>query len=532
VTHGLGASAFILLDERYDIRIRVEAVLAHYFHRAIKIAWTRGNLTITATSPAGKEYDFIRDECHGIKELAILLSFLFDDEIDYLIIDEPELNLHPQYQAFLMQRMRRIAGDPDIDHGKKVIFVVTHSPFCLDLRTVDDIRSVVSFTPDFTVPKAMYDLPDDQLDDIVGLLPYLSVHHKQFFFSDHPVFVEGLHDARLIAAMQAARGISAEAAGSCVIDVGGKEQVSKYLILCQRLGKKAYFLYDLDSIFFGTLKASIRKDDVVADFLARLGIGTGLVKVLGELYKSLGELAKGIKDLAVDGGKLADLRRRIKKEEVDGSFGREQLQRVRYMVAIYISGGGELPDEFSSERKFALGRQEAIIRALQSRDILVLPGGALENYLPAYEGDVYWITEGAKTLAIEAELKWLADMRALEAGAERYGALWNIVGELPGEASIDVLEAAREAIADAIYQIQMGVVKGEISDVETANSCLKLKTGLERIVVVEEFQRTQDNEFRAKLKLAVEFVGEERVVEFSRATVAGMLKFDVRRSEP
>ena len=42
----------------------------------------------------------------------MLLTHLYDDQHQCLIIDEPELNLHPQYQAFFLQEVRKVAGDP------------------------------------------------------------------------------------------------------------------------------------------------------------------------------------------------------------------------------------------------------------------------------------------------------------------------------------------------------------------------------------------------------------------------------------
>ena len=77
----------------------------------------------------------------------------------------------------------------------------------------------------------------------------LNAHHKQLFFSDNPVFVEGHHDALMIEALMEARGVSATAAGSCIIECGGAEEVNHYLKLCQGLGKVAHFVYDLDSLF-------------------------------------------------------------------------------------------------------------------------------------------------------------------------------------------------------------------------------------------------------------------------------------------
>ena len=136
----------VLLDERMDLRIRVEATLSHLFGIDVVLEWDSGNLVPKAVRrQSGESYRLDRDECHGIKELVVLLTHLYDHENDYLIIDEPELNLHPQYQAFFMEEVRKIAGSPAESSKQKVVFLITHSPFILDLRLEDDIKSVISF---------------------------------------------------------------------------------------------------------------------------------------------------------------------------------------------------------------------------------------------------------------------------------------------------------------------------------------------------------------------------------------------------
>ena len=65
----------------------------------------------SATQRWSESYRLDREECHGIKELLVLLTHLYNDKYSYLIIDEPELNLHPQYQAFFMREVRKLAGD-------------------------------------------------------------------------------------------------------------------------------------------------------------------------------------------------------------------------------------------------------------------------------------------------------------------------------------------------------------------------------------------------------------------------------------
>ena len=151
---GSGIDTFLLLEDRMELRIRIEATVGHLFDRDVILEWDSGHLVPKATRREGGEsYRLDRDECHGIKELLVLLTHLYDHGHGYLIIDEPELNLHPQLQAFFMQEVRKIAGRPGDPVHKKVVFLITHSPFILDLRCDEDIKSVISFDLTYSVPK-------------------------------------------------------------------------------------------------------------------------------------------------------------------------------------------------------------------------------------------------------------------------------------------------------------------------------------------------------------------------------------------
>lgn len=115
----------MLLAERMDLRIQVEATISHLFDREVILdEWDSGRLIPQARRRGGDtRYRLDREECHGIKELLVLLTHLYSDEHQCLIVDEPELNLHPQYQSFFMQEARKLAGNPSTGVNKKVLFL-------------------------------------------------------------------------------------------------------------------------------------------------------------------------------------------------------------------------------------------------------------------------------------------------------------------------------------------------------------------------------------------------------------------------
>ncbi len=281
-TEGAGIDTIMLLEERMDLRIQVEATLSQLFEREILLEWDSGNLMPRMRRrDGGSSYRIDREECHGIKELLVLLTHLYNTDYKYLIVDEPELHLHPQYQAFFMNEVRKMSGDPTEDSRRKVVFLTTHSPFIVDIRSEDDLKSVISFGAGGIPRQIVRDSQGVASDRHFTIR--LNAHHKQFFFSDNPVFVEGISDAQLVVSLMESSGNSVAGGGSCVIDAGGAEEVNQYVALCRELGKDAHFLYDLDSLFSGNLRSCIRKDETIQGFLMSAGLGDDIAKYCGAL---------------------------------------------------------------------------------------------------------------------------------------------------------------------------------------------------------------------------------------------------------
>lgn len=457
---GSGIDTIVLLEERLDLRIQVEATLSHLFNRKIILEWDSGSLIARAElGETGNSYRFDRDECHGIKELLVLLTHLYNDEHPYLIIDEPELNLHPQYQAFFMQEVRKIAGNFYVDNKKKVIFLVTHSPFILDFRSIEDVKSVISFDLNHSYPKHILDLDPRSTEKLSNLLPRLNVHHKQLFFSDNPIFVEGVLDAQIIETMQEARGVSVAAAGSCIIDAGGCEEVNCYLDLCIAFGKNAYFLYDLDSLFEGNLRACINDDDSVQSFLMKAGVGSDFGRYCGEMERKL----TAIIDQLIEVTSVPELTRLIEflnklGPRTDWNGKTWSKARMATMIAISRNRPAIVSVISQTAIEEIEGRLKQIVTALKQKNIILLPGGTLERYLPKYVGDHYQLTENAKRKAVSEEIEEMAKTMSPLEMETRYGDLYKAVCALPSKISVDLERGLKEYLSHYIHALQAAIV--------------------------------------------------------------------------
>jgi hypothetical protein len=124
---------FLRLKDRPDLLLKVEARLQALYQRRLRLEWTQSGLRIAFAPTMGGAPYFANVEASGLLELVPLLAALYDDEIAALLIDEPEISLHPQLQAFLLQEIEAVGGDP-FNPTKKLVFIATHSPSMLPRR--------------------------------------------------------------------------------------------------------------------------------------------------------------------------------------------------------------------------------------------------------------------------------------------------------------------------------------------------------------------------------------------------------------
>lgn len=529
---GSGIDTIVLLEERMDLRIQVEATLSHLFNRKIILEWDSGNLVARAVlGNSGAPYRLDREECHGIKELLILLTHLYNDQNSCLIIDEPELNLHPQYQAFFMQEVRRVTGDPNQDPKKKIVFLATHSPFILDFRSVEDVKSVLSFSLDYSIPKNLLGLDAAATTRLATLVPRLNVHHKQLFFSDNPIFVEGILDAQLVATMQETRGVSVAGAGSCIIDAGGCEEVNRYLELCGALGKNAHFLYDLDSLFNGNLKACVKSDGSVQSFLATAGVGGDFGKYCGELESKLTGLIDRLIALNPVPAELTRLvEYLIQLDPRAAGSSNKALARARVAVMTAISRHRTAMAAATSETDIqdVEGRLNKILTALRQKNVFLLPGGTLERYLPKYAGDHYDLADDAKRRAALDEIEEMGKGMDDALLGARYGELYDAVRSMPGKLSVNVEPVLRAYLSQYIHDLQNTVVSNtdwQLSEIQAHLNTIQRSTV--KLFSIQAFNRPAPKEFDAIVDIG-EMAGEKpKFVRVDHRTNAGMGEFSI-----
>ncbi len=255
-----------ILKENQNVRLKIETILTNMFSKSIRFfTLPDGNvIPIVVNKERNVEYNLQGDECHGLREILNLLVTLFSSTEKCIIFDEPELHLHPQLQVFFMNEIRKVA---ETDRTR-TFFLITHSPFFIDLHYPDDLIGVIVCHVN-RCPTHIEKLNSSDQQLISKFLPRFNTYHKQFFFSDNQIFVEGYTDRQMFSILLNKLGSIPGSAGTGIIDVGGKDELGVFFRICSLLGTSARIITDLDGLFRGKLRDEVCKDFRVRQWLLK-----------------------------------------------------------------------------------------------------------------------------------------------------------------------------------------------------------------------------------------------------------------------
>lgn len=232
---------FFTMDERKDVYIKVAERLSVLFGRQIYIRWDAGNLKVFFEK-TGSEHEYSATaEASGLINIISILAALFDEAIDILLIDEPEVSLHPQLQSYLLREMKNAS-----DKYGKTIIISTHSAEMIRLNSASELCNFVFFRKD-TLPKQIS--PDDpELNNrkLKEFLLRMSVMYNEGFFANKVMLIEGSSDMILCRYLCNRLDLDLDVAGSQLIPVEGKGQFPVITKLFRLIGKDVCILTDLD----------------------------------------------------------------------------------------------------------------------------------------------------------------------------------------------------------------------------------------------------------------------------------------------
>lgn len=200
------------------------------FYKALDLRVREGDFTISATE--------LGEGIQNALVLAILQAFeARRKQGAILLIEEPEMFLHPQMQRSLYKTLR------EIGKTNQVIYT-THSPHFVAVPEYDEVVLVRKTADGSSV--RLSDLPQDEKRK-EKLLKELDPERNELFFASRIVFLEGDTEKLAFPEYSLRLGFDLDKAGASIVEVGGKRNLIEFCRIAKSFNIPFGVVYDEDS---------------------------------------------------------------------------------------------------------------------------------------------------------------------------------------------------------------------------------------------------------------------------------------------
>lgn len=378
---------FFAMDEKRDVYIKVAERLSIMFGREIHLEWNAGQLKVYFEKKGDLEGYSVVLEASGLVNLVSILAALYDDDMEILLIDEPEVSLHPQLQAYLLKEIKKI-----IKLYNKTVVISTHSTEFLSFSTVEDFCNLVFFDENTTPIQLQPDRDELKNKKLKDFLFRMSQMYKNGFFAKNIFLLEGTSDLIVCQFLINKFNLEVAAAGTQIIPVDGKGQFTTISKLFRLLNKKVTILTDLDSY---------TDDNILINYFSNFSEARELAAENGA--KSIIDIDKSIRE---EISKLI----RNNKDRMENIYGnhpywicREKGENEEKYLKRAIIGELFIRENIDdwpevTEWKALKKRMIAIFDMLKKLGCFILKKGALESYYMYSSKNTY---ERKPSVAIE-----------------------------------------------------------------------------------------------------------------------------------
>lgn len=276
----IAAGDFFTMDEKKDIYIKVAERLSVLFGRQIYLRWDAGKLKVYFEKTDSQEEYSVAVEASGLVNVISILAALFDKDVEVLLIDEPEVSLHPQLQSYLLREMKKAARE-----YKKTIIISTHSTEMISLSNISDMSNLVFFSdkklPVQVSPTAP-ELENRKLKDFVMRMGQI---YKAGFFAKKILLIEGVSDLIISKCLLQKLDLNIDVAGSQIVPVEGKGQFPVITKMFRLVNKEVCILTDLDGFTDDNKVTELFSTSPEADEIAR-----------SNSHRSMAEMIQNVRD--------------------------------------------------------------------------------------------------------------------------------------------------------------------------------------------------------------------------------------------
>lgn len=194
-----------------------------------------------------------------IRSLAEVTNTNEETSLTMILIEEPELFLHPYAIELTRQSLKKLSK------GNYQVIAVTHSPLMI---ANDDLPDTLMFRK--SAAKGTFRLPtirEKTIQDIEDLPSQAEVlfslsNKVNILFSEKVLLVEGRTEYRVLPRLfEKINNASLQSKGIALVPQEGVDSTVKSIRILNNLGLKAYALVDMDFAFRGAIKNNLLQAD-------------------------------------------------------------------------------------------------------------------------------------------------------------------------------------------------------------------------------------------------------------------------------
>lgn len=286
----------------------------------------------------------------GERELLTYLFAIFGLNVRdaLVVVDEPELHLHPKWQRTLLNLFARLSKST----GNQFL-VATHSPTFISPESIQYVSRVSSVQQRSKIQR----LDSKSLPEAKHLLSIVnSQNNERLFFADAVVLVEGISDRIIFQRL---------------LEICGKDRTSKPILEVVEVGGKGFF-----QAYRRLLDASHIPYSIIADrdYIEQIGTPSikGLFKVDAREIKS--DVIDNIKSL--DGAALVDA--------IEKAITTNEWNHATEIWGYIKSRRRQLKTDLTPAETAEF---DAFLSSMAQENLYLLRHGAIEEYLPVgYRG--------------------------------------------------------------------------------------------------------------------------------------------------
>ena len=238
---GSAVAAMFALKDQPEVWLRVAAFMKNALGRSMELRENEGRLD-PYIRVDGIEYSLFRGEGHGLRELTVLLTAVYRDGWQLLVVDEPELHLHPSLARLWLGELEAEC----IGRNRRAI-VVTHQPTLVRPGTAADLGALRLFSPGQRSTTIADHVRAGNEARVTASLVQNPQLVSDLVFSPRPVLVEGTTD---VAALKVALPRTVERAAVAqtdLVECGGSGGVALWFEISRSLGLDVRAIADLDA---------------------------------------------------------------------------------------------------------------------------------------------------------------------------------------------------------------------------------------------------------------------------------------------